>query len=129
MQRFSAYLQSVSPETLVLLKQGNVSFRYRGQYEFRVTGVRDIFDQLSNSPHIDRIKDAASNNPLGVRISFVDSKTGTEFVTLIAHTRKALKFFAVRNVSCRSLGRTLIEVFNREDLPACERIASISQKT
>ena len=93
MQPFSAYLQLVSPETLALLKHKNVSFRYRGQYEFRVIGTRGIFDQLSNSPHIDRIKDATSNNQLDVRISFVDSKTGIEYVTLITHTRNGVKVF------------------------------------
>lgn len=87
MQPLSAYLQFVSPETLVLLNNENVAFRCRGKYEFRVIGTRHIFDQLSKSPHIDRIKDATSNNQLDVRISFVDSKTGTEYVTSIAHTR------------------------------------------
>ena len=93
MQPFSEYLQLVSPETLALLKHKNVSFRYRGQYEFRVIGTRGIFDQLSNSPHIDRIKDATSNNQLDVRISFVDSKTGIEYVTLITHTRNGVAVF------------------------------------
>jgi hypothetical protein len=93
MQPLGAYLQFVSPETLVLLNNENVAFRYRGKYEFRVIGTRHIFDQLSNSPHIDRIKDATSNNQLDVRISFADSKTGTEYVTLIAHTRDGINVF------------------------------------
>jgi inner membrane protein involved in colicin E2 resistance len=45
MQPLGAYLQFVSPETLVLLNNENVSFRYRGKYEFRVIGTRHIFDQ------------------------------------------------------------------------------------
>ena len=93
MQPFSAYLQSVDPETLALLKHNKVSFRYHGQYEFRVMEIRDIFDQLSNSPHIDKIKDATANDQLDVTISFVDSTTGTEYVTLITHTRNGIKVF------------------------------------
>ena len=64
MQPFIAYLQTIGPETLTLLKNGNVSLRYREQNEYRVR-VRSIFDQLSNSPHIDKIKEAAKSNPLG----------------------------------------------------------------
>jgi hypothetical protein len=61
MQPFIAYLQTIGPETLALLKNGNVSFQYREKYEYRVR-VRSIFDQLSNSPYIDKIKEAAKSN-------------------------------------------------------------------
>jgi hypothetical protein len=93
MQPFSAYLQSVSPETIALLKHDHVSFRYREKFEFQVMRIRKLFDQLSNSPHIDKIKDAAGKDRRDVRISFVDSKTGIEYVTLIAHTRNGVRVF------------------------------------
>jgi hypothetical protein len=92
MQPFTVYLQNVSPETLALLRHPSVSFQYRENYQYRV-GQRHLFNQLSNSPHIDRLREAARHNQLEVRISFVDPPAGIEYVTRIAHTRGGVKVF------------------------------------
>jgi hypothetical protein len=34
-----------------------------GKYEFRVMGETEIYDKLSNSPHIDRLKEATGTTP------------------------------------------------------------------
>jgi len=90
-QAFNEYVHFVSPETAELLHHRNVAFVYMEKYEFRVMGESEIYDKLSNSPHIDRLKEATGTTPFDVRISFLDSLTGIEHETVIAHTKNGIE--------------------------------------
>jgi hypothetical protein len=87
---FKEYLDFVSPETWKLLHDENVSFRHGDKYEFRVIG-KEIYDQLSNSPHIDRLREATGTIQLDVRIAFWNSETGIEYETLIVRTENGIE--------------------------------------
>jgi hypothetical protein len=66
------------------------------QIRIRVTGIKAIYDQLSNSPHIDRLKEATGTTQFDVRIAFRDSETGIEYETLIVRTANGIE--AVRRM-------------------------------
>ena len=91
MPAFREYLEFVSPDTWALLKHSNVSFHYLDNFEFGVLGMKEIFDQLSNPPHIQRLIEATGLIQFDVRISFGDSETGIRHETLIAHTKNGIE--------------------------------------
>jgi hypothetical protein len=93
MPAFREYLNFVAPETWALLKHSNVAFHYGDRFEFGVIGIREIFDQLSNPPHIERLIEATGLIQFDVRISFRDSETKIEHETLIAHTENGIEVF------------------------------------
>src|ERR1700747_1118521 len=90
-QAFNEYVRFVSPDTAELVHQLNVDFVYMEKYEFRVMYETEIYDKLSNSPHIERLKEATGTTPFDVRISFLDSLTGIEHETVIAHTKNGIE--------------------------------------
>jgi hypothetical protein len=91
MLAFKEYLQLVSPETWELLKAPNVSFPYLDRFEFGVIGTKEFFDQLSNPPHIDRLKEATGTIEFDVRITFREFQTGLEYETVIARTKNGIE--------------------------------------
>jgi hypothetical protein len=91
MPAFREYLQLVSPETWNLLKHPNVSFLYLDKFEFGVIGIKEVFDQLSNAPHVDRLVEATGTIQFDVKISFRESETGIEYETVIARTKNGIE--------------------------------------
>jgi hypothetical protein len=91
MPAFREYLQFVSPETWDLLKHPNIGFNYGDRFEYHVLGLKDVFEQLSNPPHIDRLKEATGTIQFDVRITFREFETGLEHETVIAHTKNGIE--------------------------------------